>query len=585
MEYNHIIKTSNNFMLEDIFSENINDSLIENCSYNGFINDLCIYFNYTNKEILNYLIPNLIKTYPQYNGISLIIKGQNNITFHLTTYKNEENNIKDYKINIEKLSVLDLKGCEEILKVKNDINLNASLIIFKVERISNNIKDKNIQYEIYHPINKSKLDLSVCDSIDLNVPIILTEQTLDLYKDLQKLGYDLLDINDPFYQDICSNYKSKDGTDVLLSDRQNNIYNNDLTCQNNCEYSSYSEKTTYLKCECKISNQNITLEKFKEIIYEGFTAVLKSSNYKFLKCYKLVLSINSITRNYGSIILLILIFIHLCILIIYIIKGIQPIKLEIVKITDITRNKNRILTINNNFRQKKQSIRRKIKMKSSKYNPPKKISNIGPTFIKLCFQKKAINRNSISYINNNNQNIIKNKNIDGKRNPKKNPIEPKTKDKLNDKIYKLKTDFNTKNQIDNFRILDDYELNNLSYQEALKLDNRTFIQIYCSMIRKKHLIMFVFCTPNDFNLSYIKFSKFIFLIGTNFAMNVLFFFDESMHKIYINSDGFNFIQQIPQIIYSSLVSSFIEFIISFLILSEAEIHEIKNNKKIKKMNI
>ena len=65
-------------------------------------------------------------------------------------------------------------------------------------------------------------------------------------------------------------------------------------------------------------------------------------------------------------------------------------------------------------------------------------------------------------------------------------------------------------------------------------------------------------------------------------MNVLFFFDESMHKIYINSDGFNFIQEIPQIIYSSLVSSFIEFIISFLILSEAEIHEIKNNKKIKK---
>ena len=104
------------------------------------------------------------------------------------------------------------------------------------------------------------------------------------------------------------------------------------------------------------------------------------------------------------------------------------------------------------------------------------------------------------------------------------------------------------------------------------------------MVRKKHLVMFAFCTPNDYNLAYIKFSKFIFLLGTNFATSVLFFFDTTMHKIYIDSQGFNILSQIPQILYSFLVSVLIEFIVDFLILSEEDIHEIKENIKTKKNN-
>ena len=553
---------------------------IENCSYIGFIEDLCKNINYTNKEILNILIPNLIETYPKSNGINIIIKGQEDILFHLTTDKNEKNKINDYSINVEKLSVLDLKGCEDILKTKNDIDKNDSLIIFKVEKISNNIQEKEIQYEIYHPYNKIKLDLSICDSIDLNIPVVLTEERLDLYNDLQKLGYDILDINDPFYKDICSNYKTKNGTDILLSDRQNDIYDNELTCQNNCEYSSYSEKTKYLKCECKINNKNITLEKFKEIMYEGFTAVLKSTNYKFIKCYKLVFCTKSITTNYGSIILIILFLINLCILIIYIIKGIQPLKLEIIKMTDNIKNKNRISEIKKTNITKKANTKIKIKKKNLKIsNPPKKLDKSSPTFINLCFQKKEINKSNSSYIYNKNKNINNNKKNNNNNSSRKSSKKSLAELNTNNKLNQLNTEINSS---DNFNILDDYELNNLSYEEALKLDKRTFIQIYCSMLRKKHLIMFAFCTPNDFNLSYIKFSKFIFLIATNFAMNVLFFFDESMHKIYINSGGFNLIQQIPQIIYSSLVSIFFEFVISFLVLSEGDIHDVKNNKIIKK---
>ena len=48
-----------------------------------------------------------------------------------------------------------------------------------------------------------------------------------------------------FYQDICTPYKTKNRTDILLSDRKNDYYNSNNTsiCQENCEYSSYISET------------------------------------------------------------------------------------------------------------------------------------------------------------------------------------------------------------------------------------------------------------------------------------------------------------------------------------------------------
>ncbi|MBQ4229951.1 MAG: DUF2764 family protein, partial [Salinivirgaceae bacterium] len=42
-------------------------------------------------------------------------------------------------------------------------------------------------------------------------------------------------VNDKFYQDICTPYKTKNSTDILLTDRIDYIYNNeDTKCQINC---------------------------------------------------------------------------------------------------------------------------------------------------------------------------------------------------------------------------------------------------------------------------------------------------------------------------------------------------------------
>ena len=57
--------------------------------------------------------------------------------------------------------------------------------------------------------------------------------------------------------------------------------------------------------------------------------------------------------------------------------------------------------------------------------------------------------------------------------------------------------------------LDNFELNNLEYEEALILDKRNMCQIYWSLLKREHLIIFTFFYHNDYNLYYMKLARFI----------------------------------------------------------------------------
>ena len=53
-----------------------------------------------------------------------------------------------------------------------------------------------------------------------------------------------------------------------------------------------------------------------------------------------------------------------------------------------------------------------------------------------------------------------------------------------------------------------------------------------------------------------------------------------MHKVYEDNGAFNFIYQIPQILYSTVVSSIINFVLKQLSLSEKDILKIKRTKNL-----
>ena len=133
-----------------------------------------------------------------------------------------------------------------------------------------------------------------------------------------------------------------------------------------------------------------------------------------------------------------------------------------------------------------------------------------------------------------------------------------------------------------FKNLSDYELTKLEYEEALKFDKRTFIQIYFANLKRENIIIFTFFKCKDYNLLYIKLARFIFILATDMAMNVFFFSDESMHKLFLNYGKYNFIQQIPQIIYSTIISQILEIFICYLIMTDKYIYQIKRINLIKK---
>ena len=52
-----------------------------------------------------------------------------------------------------------------------------------------------------------------------------------------------------------------------------------------------------------------------------------------------------------------------------------------------------------------------------------------------------------------------------------------------------------------------------------------------------------------------------------------------MHKIYVDQGKFDFTYQLPQMIYSLLISTILKLLLNFLGLYEEEIVELKRNKK------
>ena len=100
------------------------------------------------------------------------------------------------------------------------------MIIVKAERKSDKASDKDIKFEVfesyilYSLCNKTQLNLALCDKYPINllIPLELNDEMKQQYEQLKKSGYNILDINDDFYQDICIPFDSSEGTDMIISD-------------------------------------------------------------------------------------------------------------------------------------------------------------------------------------------------------------------------------------------------------------------------------------------------------------------------------------------------------------------------------
>ena len=396
-------------------------------------------------------------------------------------------------------------------------------------------------------------------------------------------------------------------------------------CQIGCELKSYNQTTRKAKCDCSITDESTELTDLnienlftKKQIEESFYNTLSNSNFQVLKCYKLLFS-SPFAKNIGEIFMTVIFAMLLILTIIFWFMGPKKISnyINFVVKYDFTKN------IINKKNQKKNDIKKcksPIKINKLKKNePPKKIKNKIQKKNSILKKNKKIKNKFLNSLNtkpdniyhNNiflNVNVVKSKKNDktnkiSKINIKKEKINFKKKkgesEKLNNyqrkslksNLYKS-IDYSSNemfkdrkkiiNQIDKkdlrYKLLNDQELNSLEYELALELDKRTYFQYYWSLLKKKQLLLFTFIPTNDYNLMTIKISLFLVSFSLYFTINGFFFSDETMHKVYVDNGKFDFIYQIPQILYSTIVSTIINMILKILSLSEKNILEIKEIK-------
>ena len=526
---------------------------LKSCTTTEILEHICKLNFVTNDNINNFTenIRNLIKEENITSDTNIIIEGSNTIYQIISSEKMKENENTN-------LSIIDLGDCEK--KLKSEYILDY-LLIMKIDTKIDSNTAAILNYEIYAPYTKEKLNLSICSNIKISTysSYYPSEESMDKIKQLKEYGYDLYNIEDPFYQDICATFTSENGTDMLLSDRKSDFYENVSLCENDCVYKGYYMDRNRVKCECNIKQEIIVEENSNndDNLFQYLLSGNSFSNLKVLKCFSLVFSKEGIKNNKGSIIF---ICINFSMIILSIIYGINQEKF-----------------ISRAFKEVNEKYKDNINKKGGIINTINNIEinskNFPPFPPKKKRRKKIKSNKNIVVFNNINNNQISNSQSYFKIINQNKIINEKNKERyLTENNIKKKE---IKYELYNFT---NEELNALPYDLACKYDKRTYFQYYISLLKQKHLIFFTFFNFNDYNIFILKLSLFLSSFALYFAVNAVFFTDETMHNIYKGDSGI--ISQISNIFYSTIISCIINIIIKKLGLSNDSIVKIKQNPDI-----
>ena len=522
--------------------------------------ELDSYLNITKEELLDQLesIMEKIKIGQNYQlfgkDFELIIKPTNSSFLENSTH-----------INFEK--------CEDILRREKNISLSRIIAILQLEIY--NTKEQSlinqVEYAAYND-NKEILDLSICKDTDIEVihSIINDSYNLSNYNSFKNTGVDIFNIDDSFFNDICHPY-SESKNDLVLEDRIKYIYQNYSICDQGCSYNKIDFEKKAISCICKVKT-NLSVEE-TSLNVKKFSEIKIESNFGLIKCYKLVFSLAGKFKNIGFIIFLILILIHIPLIIYYLSKGIEPIKLFLHK--EMTKYgykpKNKSFKNNNKKTNKSKKKRKKLNAPPKiKRNKKKKLINSSINNINLSNReileninnggsKMNINKdtkNQKSNINKKsakNQILINNVILLDKKNKNK-----KLKRKKIKKIYNLPTqskELGKKEEIDekdknlfNFNLininLNDKKineyipknslqiLNNYTYEEAIKYDMRSICAIFYIFLLSKQAAFHAFLFKSPLESFPLRLCLFIFIISSDLALNAFFYLDDKISKKY-----------------------------------------------------
>ena len=500
-------------------------------------------------------------------GMDYIIS-QENILYQVTTTENQKNN----KGNI---STINFGNCERTLKNKYNINISLPLIILKIDYFIPGILIPLIEYEVFHPLNKSKLDLSYCkNEVNLYIPVKIDENKIYQYNP-----------NNAYYKDECTSYTSENGTDILLYDRKKEFINNNYSlCEMNCIYQDYDINTKRVKCSCKIKN-NIEYASNPLILSQVFN--IKEKDLGYANIFACTKKLFSFKKNVSNFILICSLFFYLLTPVFFVKCGYRTL---LSYINDIEDNKIKFnlkqINWNNIINRRKTSNKiyqfnknENGNLNLSKLNydkkinyPPKKIGNRIRNYHSESINDNSSKRNIHNIQNHIFLNINYSKNIQNKNLQHNNII----------KSAQISSKKNSNpNKIHINKRFKDCEMNSFNYSEAIFYDKRTCCQYYKSLLKSKQLLLFAFCPENDYNTRIIKFFIFVLSFNIHYACNLFYFIKkEIIHKIFEAHGKYDIMFFLPYIGISFAVSHIIIIIIKIIFLSDNDIIEIKKQKQI-----
>ena len=489
------------------------------------------------------------------------------------------------KIN-ENSTNINFSECENILREKYGLSSSSILTIVQIEIESSNENSltNQVQYAVYDE-NKNQLDLSYCKDVQIQINYEIKNSSslnTSLINFFSDKGIDILNIEDDFFNDICYPYsENNSNTDVILEDRVNDIYQNYSVCDSNCTYEKINTTTNIISCNCDVKT-NITYSSeegvnFGKIVVDSY----KNANFEVVTCYKLIFSSKGISKNIGFYLLLSFMIIHIPFIIIYIMKGVSPVKLFIYKemqkknflftignpknknifnyhenveddselqnrnqtnnvmesniLSLVSNKKNKNLSSKKNFGESSKNIPARIlikkysRLRSSKINPRKKkkfgsgnsyVFNIKNGVYDKKQTKKSNKNNSIEYINDKNisSNILNSKKVSFQENKC-----PGYYNLILANGYKI----NKRKPPESKYILTNYD-----YNEAIKYDERSFWRILFIFLFYKESILHTFFYKSDLEMQSLRICLFIFSYSLDFFLNAFFYGNSKISERY-----------------------------------------------------
>ena len=225
------------------------------------------------------------------DNFSIILREENH-TYEIITTKKMRIKNNETRTNTSRIL---LKECENHLKDFYQINQSESLYILKLDAKREGLENPIVQFLVYYPLDGDRLeqlDLTICEGDE----IIIAYPT-------NKSGEDtaLFDMNSDYFNDICYKFTSEDGTDLILSKRQQLYGDNDQgQCQNGCSFLGFNPDKE-VECSCLVDASQPLVSEMKidkDMLYK-FMDIQSIINFKVMKCYKLLLSVKALMKNIG----------------------------------------------------------------------------------------------------------------------------------------------------------------------------------------------------------------------------------------------------------------------------------------------